>query len=261
MPPRNTDADAPPGGVRVHASLPTPERRGRLATVISFVVHALIILVAIRLTAVVTMPEHSPIGDAIKMVLGGGGGGGGQHGAAFEHPAPPPKAVVPPPVPPPPLPVPTVTPPPPPVPPAAVVADPSPASPGAAAGAGTGSGGGTGSGQGPGRGSGQGPGSGSGSGGGNGGGRGGFPPVNKQMIIPPTDGVPKELRGKEIEVTFYVTAAGRVSDVKVKPPIANRSFAQKFDEIMRGYTFTPGRDAAGNKVPGVVAIVITFGGK
>ena len=36
MPPRTTDADVPPGGVRVHASLPVPERRGRLATLVSF---------------------------------------------------------------------------------------------------------------------------------------------------------------------------------------------------------------------------------
>jgi hypothetical protein len=143
-------------------------------------------------------------------------------------------------------------------PPPAAAADPSPASAVAAAGTGTGTGGGNGTGTGTGTGSGQGPGTGSGKGGGEGGGIGGFPPVNKQMIIPPPD-VPKDLRGKVFEVTFFVTAAGRVSNVTVVPTITNRAFAQKFDEILRGYVWTPARDAAGNKVSGVVTMQITFG--
>jgi outer membrane biosynthesis protein TonB len=233
---------------------------------ISFVVHALIILMLIRLTAEAVLPEHSPLGDAIQMVLGGGGGGGGQGGQAFQHatvPPPPPTTKPPPVVPPPPPPVPTVIPPPPAAepPPAAVQAPAAAASSVAAAGTGTGTGGGSGTGTGTGTGSGQGPGTGSGTGGGTGGGNGGFPPVNKQMIVPPIEGVPKELRGKTVEVTFYVTAAGLVSEIKVVPAIANKGFSQKFDEIMRGYVFTPGRDAAGNKVPGVVTFQITFGSK
>ena len=56
-----------------------------------------------------------------------------------------------------------------------------------------------------------------------------------------------------------VSAAGLVADVKVSPPITNRGFAKKFDEIMRGYTFIPARDAVGNKVPGVVTFRITIG--
>ena len=114
------DADVPARSVRVHASLPGTERRNRFAPAISFLLHAIVIYLAIRMTAAVTMPQHSPIGDAIQLVLGGGGGGG-QGGSAFEHAMPPPPPPVTPPVQPPPMPVPAVTPPPvvpPPAPPA-----------------------------------------------------------------------------------------------------------------------------------------------
>lgn len=257
------DADVPARSVRVHASLPRREPRSRLAGVVSFLLHALVIYLAIRLTATVALPEHSPIGDAIKLVLGGGGGGGGQGGATFTHAPPPPPPVTPPIQPPPPVPVPAIVPPPvvpqPVPPPAAAASEPAAASPAPTAGTGTGTGGGNGTGEGPGTGSGKGPGSGSGSGGGNG--TGGSPPISKQMILPPTDGVPKELHGKTIEVTFYVTALGLVSDVKIEPPIENRAFARKIDEIMRRYTFTPARDAAGNKIASIYPIQFTFGGK
>jgi len=261
------DADAPTGGVRVHASLPEPDRRSRLATVVSFLLHALIIYLAIRITASVALPEHSPLGDAIQMVLGGGGGGGGQGGQAFDHakaPPPPPTPVPPPVMPPPPPPAPTVvpqtvTPPPPAAPPAASTEPPS-ASTVAGAGTGTGTGGGNGSGTGTGTGSGQGPGSGSGTGGGNGGGTGGFGPDPKQLIVPGLD-APKELRGKNFEVIFSVTATGVVSDVKITPPIANKGYAKKFDEAMRGYTFRPARDAAGNKIAGTYVYTFTMGGQ
>ena len=263
--PQEPDAGAPSGGVRVHASLPGTEPRSRLATAISFVIHLLIILLALRLTASAVLPEHSPIGDAIQMVLGGGGGGGGQGGQAFARASVPPPVVpaTPAVVPPPPPPVPTVIPPPPSVaePQPAAATAPVAASTVAAAGTGTGTGGGSGSGTGTGTGSGEGPGTGSGKGGGNGGGNGGFPPDPKQLILPPIEGIPKELRGKEIGVTFYVTVTGVVSDIKVVPAIANKSFAKKFDEIMRGYTFKPAKDAAGNKVPGTFFYAITLGGK
>jgi outer membrane biosynthesis protein TonB len=81
------------------------------------------------------------------------------------------------------------------------------------------------------------------------------------MILPPTDGVPKELHGKTIAVIFSVTAVGRVSDLRIEPAIENRAFARKIDEIMRGYTFKPARDAAGNKIASVDTIQVTFGGK
>lgn len=261
--PQDPDAGAPHRGARVHASLPKPEGRGRGATIISFLLHALLIYLAIRLTASAVLPPHSPIGDAIQMVLGGGGGGGGQSGQAFKHAAVPP---VPPPVtpvPPPPPPVAAVVPPPQPQPiaPAAAPDVPAAASSVPAAGTGTGTGGGNGSGTGTGNGSGQGPGSGSGTGGGNGGGNGGFPPIAKQLILPPIDGTPKELRNKPIEVTYTISATGAIVDIKYSPEIANRKFAKKLDEVMRGYTFSPARDSTGKKVAGIYVYTVTLGGQ
>jgi outer membrane biosynthesis protein TonB len=237
-----------------------------MAPLVSLALHLLVIYLALRLTASAVLPEHSPIGDAIRLALGGGGGGGGQGGVSMQHAAvPPPPTPTPPPVvpPPPPPPVPTVIPPPPTAsePPPAVSPAPSSASTVAAAGTGTGTGGGNGSGTGTGTGSGEGPGSGSGKGGGNGGGLGGFPPESKQMVLPPLEGVPKELRNRSVEVTFFITAAGIVSDLKVVPAITNKDFAKKFDAIMRGYTFKPARDAAGNKIASVYPMTITFGNK
>jgi protein TonB len=236
--------------------LPQSERRNRAAPIISLLLHALIIYLAIRLTAAVVLPAKSPIGDAIEMVLGGGGGGGGHGGATFDkaHPPPPPPTT-PPVVPPPPapIPVPAKTPEPVPAPPAAVVAPPA-AAPGS--GTGTGSGGGNGSGTGTGNGSGQGPGTGSGKGGGEGTG-GGSPPEARQMVLPAING-PKQLKGTTVDVTFTVAADGTVVDVKVAPPIANTKYAREFDEAMRGYRFTPAKDPNGKPVPGVIVVTVTF---
>jgi len=248
------DADAPQRDVRVRASLPTTSRRSRLAPLISFVIHLTLILLAIRLTAEVALPQRSPIGDAIDMVLGGGGGGG-QSGVAFDHPPPPPPSPEPVPVV---QPKPTVIPPPEPVQQAipAPVIEPAPAAPGATGGTGSGTGGGNGSGTGIGAGSGQGPGSGGGSGGGNGNGLGSKPDP-RQLIIPPLDS-PKQLRGKTVEVTFTVGPDGRVIDIAVDPPISNRGYAKRFDDAMRDYEFRPARDAGGKAIQGVVMIAVTF---
>jgi periplasmic protein TonB len=262
--PQDPDAGAPHRGARVHASLPVPDRRSRAATFLSFLIHALIIYLAIRLTADAVLPPHSPIGDAIQMVLGGGGGGGGQSGQAFKHaavpPAPPPVTPIPPPPP-----MPTVVPPPPPVqqpvPQTAAPDVPTSASSVPAAGTGTGTGGGTGTGTGTGNGSGQGPGSGAGSGGGSGGGTGGYPPTPKQLILPPIDNPPKELRGKPVEVTYTISETGAVLDVKFSPEITNKKFAKKLDEVMRGYTFSPARDPTGKKVASVFVYTLTLGGQ
>ncbi len=223
----------------------------------------LLIFLAIRVTAAVALPEHSPLGDAIEMVLGGGGGGGGQSGAAFQKPAKaPPTAVPPPVVPPPPPPPPVVTPTtvPPPV---ATVPPPAPANAGLTtptAGTGAGNGGGSGTGVGSGQGTGEGPGSGSGKGGGTGGGNGGFPPDNTRMIIPPTN-VPKELRGMPITVKFSIDSTGVVTDLVVTPPIANRGYAKRFDEAMRGYRFIPARSPTGRNVAGIFTVQVTLGSR
>ncbi len=256
-----SDADAPHGSVRVHASLPRPERRRPWTALLSLLVHVLLILLAIRLTAVVVLDKKNPIGDALRLALGGGGGGGGQHGAAYQAappPPPPPKPVVPPPQE---TPVPRVVPPPPPPehqpPPAVTPLTVAPAATVAGAGSGGGSGGGRGTGAGPGNGSGQGPGSGSGRGGGNGNGFGGSAPIAQQMIIPPLN-APRALHGDSVEIRFSITAAGEVADIAVRPPIDDRKYAKAFDAAMRGYRFHPARDSLGNAVAGSVVVTVIF---
>jgi hypothetical protein len=261
------DADVPARSVRVHASLPQRERRSRSASIASFVLHGILIYLAIRLTAEVAILDHSPLGDAMLIALGGGGGGGGRGGAVVEHavtpPAPPPKMV--PPVQPPPPPTPTVTPPvappvvqpsPPPTaePPAAGVAAP-------AGGTGTGTGGGNGSGVGTGTGSGRGPGSGTGSGGGNGDGNRGSPAESKMLAMPDITGVPKPLRGQPIEVTFSIAADGTTVSYVLNPPIADRGFAKKVDEALRAYKFKPARDPDGKPIASSYTITFTWGSK
>jgi protein TonB len=120
------------------------------------------------------------------------------------------------------------------------------AGPGAGPGAGGGTGGGTGTGSGPGVGPGR----------GGAGGRG-RPPEPRQLVIPPSD-FPKELRGRRIEVTFFVAADGRVEHIEVVPAIANGGFARKFDETMRNYRFRPARSAAGAPVSGSTTITVSF---
>jgi outer membrane biosynthesis protein TonB len=117
--------------------------------------------------------------------------------------------------------------------------------PGAGPGTGGGTGGGTGTGTGPGVGGGQGPGG------------GGQPPEPRQLVIPPSD-FPKELRGRQIEVTFFVAADGRVEHIRVAPAIANGGFARKFDESMRNYRFRPARSAAGTPIAGSTTITVSF---
>jgi len=256
-----SDADAPPGGVRVHASLPRPERRRPWTALLSLLVHVVLILLAIRLTAVVVLDKQNPIGDALQLALGGGGGGGGQNGAAYQAakpPPPPPRPVV---TPPPVTPlVPHVVPPPPPEhepPPAVAPLSVPPAATVAGAGSGGGSGGGRGTGAGPGTGSGQGPGSGSGRGGGNGNGFGGSAPIAQQMIIPPLN-APRALHGDSVEVRFSITPAGEVADIAVRPAIEDKKFARAFDAAMRGYRFHPARDSLGNAVAGSVVVTVIF---
>lgn len=226
----------------------------------SVVFHVVLVVVLVRMAMKEASERGNPLLDMNQAPGGGGGGGSGGTGfiAITPPPPPPPSPEVAPPVV-----VPTVIPeiettpvqetpvPPPPA--------PSPASGTVAnAGTGTGTGGGQGTGTGPGTGSGVGPGSGSGTGGGTGGGgREGTPPEARQVILPPLD-IPRSLRGHTVEVSFRIGVDGRVTDFDVVPPITDRKFAQKFDEVMRGYRFRPARDAAGQLVPGVLTVVVTF---
>jgi periplasmic protein TonB len=126
-------------------------------------------------------------------------------------------------------------------------------------GSGTGTGGGAGSGQGGGQGSGVGPGTGAAAGPGSAAPNGGtaLPPEPRQLILPPSD-YPKSLRGRTLDVTFWVDARGKVERVEVAPAVGDRGFAKKFEEAMRNYQFRPARSADGRPVPGSITVKVAF---
>jgi TonB family protein len=203
-------------------------------------------------------------------LIGGGGGGGGNSSAYITLPSPP-KSVAPampkvaPPVEPPPK---VETPPTEPevVAPVSPPVDSVPAATSSAAadtaGTGTGSGSddGTGGGAGGGEGTGTGPGSGPGTGPGAGGDGAIRPPELRDLAFP-FDNPPKELRGASLNVTFWVRNDGRVDRYEVVPAIADRDYAQKFDEVIRAFRFTPARMPDGTKVAGTTTVTFTLPGK
>ena len=77
------------------------------------------------------------------------------------------------------------------------------------------------------------------------------------MVLPPAD-YPKDMRGRQVEVTFYVTADGRVERIAVAPEIRDGGFARRFAEAMRNYRFRPARSAAGAPVPGTTTVTVFF---
>ncbi len=123
----------------------------------------------------------------------------------------------------------------------------------AAGGAGTGTGSVQGRGDGPGVGTGTGTGL---------GGEGGTlrPPEPRDMAFP-FDTPPKELRGVSLNVTFWVRADGRVDRYQVEPQIKDRKYAEKFDQVMRAFRFTPARAPNGSRVAGTTRISFTLPGK
>ena len=72
------------------------------------------------------------------------------------------------------------------------------------------------------------------------------------------EGIPKQLRGHTFEVTFMVDVTGHVADLVVEPDISDRKYARRFDEVMRGYRFTPARDGDGRLVAGVRTITVVL---
>jgi hypothetical protein len=78
------------------------------------------------------------------------------------------------------------------------------------------------------------------------------------MIWPPMDNIPRALRGKTVEVTFYLDAAGIVTDLSITPPIADRKYAKQVDEALRDYRFRPARDADGRAVASVSVFQLNF---
>lgn len=263
--PRNTTR--PPSPPQL--ALPASHRRyGGL--LLSVLVHALLIALAVRSGEELWSRTLAPGDPALS--AGGGGGGGGSRVAYITLPPvrqpsmprmtpvtpPPPRPrVEPEPVLPPPKPVAEVPPP------SAAPIDtqpaPAPAAASAGPGTGPGTGGGTGGGTGPGIGPGQGPGTGPGAGGG---GQGGTvrPPELRDLAFP-FDTPPKELRGASLAVTFWVRVDGGVERYEVDPAIDDRDYARKFDEVIRAFRFTPARAPDGSKVAGTTTVTFTLPGK
>lgn len=247
----------------------TPARSrtvGLLLSVVLHVVLGLLLLIPLRrdFERVLLIGSNRP-GTA------GGGGGGAGRVAYITLPAPAASArvtvEVTPPKPTPPVTVtptpvsPSVVPPPVPVEKSPVepvsAASAAAATPDSLAGVGPGTGGGVGGGAGGGIGPGKGPGTGPGSGTGVGEGGTGKPPVPRQYIIPPQD-APKELRGKEIRVTSYVDARGRVERVEFTPAISDGGYARRLREAMLNYRFNPATDASGHPIASTFETIVTI---
>lgn len=113
---------------------------------------------------------------------------------------------------------------------------------------GPGSGAGTGGGEGSGVGPGVGPGT---------GGTGGdvFPPQPRYSILPPLP-KPAAVRGKSFQVHFWVSASGRVTQVRVSPEIPDGGYRKKFLALMYEYTFAPARRLDGTPVAGETTITV-----
>jgi hypothetical protein len=248
-----------------------PGRRRRYdGLVLSLLIHAVIIGLAVRTGDRLWSRALAPGDPALR----GGGGGGGPRVAYITLPPPaaptmprqvsvtlPPRPRV--------ETTPTVTPPvPEPVTPspepepidtqpsaASAAAAPGDAAPAAGPGTGTGTGGGAGPGTGPGRGAGAGPGP---AGGGDG---GRIRPPELRDLAFPFDTPPKELRGAALAVTFWVRVDGRVERYEVAPEIADRDYARKFDEVIRAFRFTPARAPDGSTVAGTTTVTFTLPGK
>ena len=249
----------PPPAVRM------PEgRRSRIGVWASLILHVVVILLLVVITRGANWWEPLPL-DGTGLDQAGGGGGAGRQitmiplapAAAAVRVVRETPTVVPPPVPPAPVITPDVIPPPQPAPPPAdTIAKP------AAGAATTGSGGGTGGGSGTGTGPGAGPGTGSGTGG-TGTGPGdtlrtaGTPPEPRQVILPPFD-YPKAMRGRTIQVTFFVLADGRVDHVVFGEDLPDRGYAKKLEDTMRAYRFRPARSPQGVPIPGHTTVSISF---
>ena len=234
--------------------VPPPRRRSFGGLSASVLLHGLLVLLILS-----PWFRHYHLFSAEGSGLPGTGGGGGRGGEQYialpalrPEAAPPPVVHVETPVVPPPAVTPTEIPPPTPAPDSVVQPRPqtSPGDAGGAAGQGAGAGGGTGGGQGPGTGGGAGPGT--------GGAERGRPPVLKGFPIPPFDGTPRALRGKELAVRCYVGIDGRVERWESDPPVDDRGFRARLADVIAGYKFTPARDSIGRTVRGVAVVTLTL---
>lgn len=116
------------------------------------------------------------------------------------------------------------------------------------AGSGSGSGGGSGTGEGTGVGSYTGPGFGD---------EGGpiLAPEPRSVLYPFED-APQSIKGRQLNIRFWVNARGRVTRVEVETPIEDKSFLKKLLERMHQWTFYPARRRDGTPVAG--ELVITY---
>lgn len=255
-----------------HLSLPAPRRR-YLGFGLSLAVHAALVALIVAQGDRLWKRTPTPGAPALFLYQGGGGGGGGNREAYITVPSPPERAPAPPKAPPPPVePPPEEVPPPVEEPeiaaptPVAVdttpaVAEPDSGAAVAASGTEPGAGGGSGGGTGGGQGAGTGPGSGEGSGPGVGGGGGVVRPPELRDLAFPFETPPKELRGASLDVTFWVRVDGRVERYEVRPPIDDREYARKFDEVIRAFRFTPARAPDGTRIAGTTRVTFTLPGK
>ena len=244
---------------------PLDRRRGATSVALSVAAHLLLVLFAVRAGQALWEPVPAA-GDPSGQGSGGGGGGGGGGGdggrprVVFILPPPPPET--------PPVVVPeekpaVVTPPvPPPVVEAQPVPDSTPTSStptatrdtGAGSDSGSGAGPGTGGGAGGGTGGGTGTGTGPGAGPGTGGAGGSVTPPVWSAGALPFGQTPKSLRGRHVDVTFWVRPDGRVDRIAVEPPIGDAGYLQYFRDVMLTFRFRPARDPSGAAVQGTVTM-------
>lgn len=245
----------------IHGTLPSRRGSARRAFLAALLAHALLIWLVLERRPWADPPRT---GEVLPALRGGGGGGGGARGFLVSlPPTAPPAAPVSPPVTrnvPPPVP-PTVAPAQPAPDPVAVAVAPAAPTPAPAAAPGTGTGDGPGSGTGSGGG--DGPGTGTGAGAGTGPGAGGgdgsiIPPEWRFGAVPWDPQPPKELRGRKVQVTFWVRADGTVERTEVNPEIADAAYARAFDTVTRAYRFKPARTSRGLAVPATVTLDITL---
>ncbi len=122
--------------------------------------------------------------------------------------------------------------------------------PGAGQGAGPGRGGGTGGGVGPGTGPGTGP--------GRGGDGGTITPPTPRTFALTLDGTPKDLRGRQILVTFWVNADGSVARVETDPEIKDADYRRRFLDVAQATQFHPARSPAGLAVAATMTMTYTL---
>lgn len=261
-PPSNSPPGLPPLPPPL-ARLPLRRPRKRFTWAVSLITHLVMILLLVQITKPGDWWEAERLeGEGLDQ-FGGGGGSGRQVNMIHMTPVPPAApevrrtAPVPPPIPPAPVIVPDQIPPP--------TQEPPPVDTVVAATSGSTATSGTGGGTGGGSGTGSGPGSGSGTGPGNAG-TGtpadsarplSRPPEPRQLILPPFD-YPKTMRGRTIQVTFFVLADGKVDRVVFGDEIPDRGYARKLEDVLKSYRFRPARSAGGVAIAGNTTISISF---